>query len=156
TVGGVSNKWEGSVTPGAGDWRSVYFYQPTSSNSRLDHVIVRYGGTSENAGVYLKKSSPLVINSEISRSSAFGIRIDGSVAPQISSSVIRANGNYGISSNSSLSPEIHFNNILNNNKLGVQNANLSVPVNAQNNYWGDPSGPSGVGPGTGDAVTSGV
>lgn len=39
---------------------------------------------------------------------------------------------------------------------GVQNDDASATLHAINNWWGDASGPSGEGPGTGDAVSTNV
>lgn len=53
-------------------------------------------------------------------------------------------------------PTIINNNIFNNRGFGLINIDPSIMVNAQNNWWGDPSGPSGSGPGTGNAVQGNV
>jgi len=50
---------------------------------------------------------------------------------------------------------IHYNNIHNNIYYGVWN-NGSILVDAENNWWGANDGPSGVGPGSGDAVSGNV
>lgn len=46
---------------------------------------------------------------------------------------------------------VHRNNIVDNAEFGLDTA---LEIDATNNWWGDPSGPSGAGPGTGDVVTS--
>lgn len=46
--------------------------------------------------------------------------------------------------------------ITGNTAHGVRNATAGPIVVATCNWWGDPSGPSGSGPGTGDAVSTGV
>jgi hypothetical protein len=54
-------------------------------------------------------------------------------------------------------PDIDNNDIVGNIEFGVYNETSETHmVNAENNWWGDPSGPSGAGPGTGDAVSDGV
>ena len=50
-------------------------------------------------------------------------------------------------------PEFHWNTIEDNVDFGVKNTDSTVIVDAVNNYWGDDSGPGGVGPGSGDAVS---
>jgi len=50
----------------------------------------------------------------------------------------------------------HANTFVGNTSYGVQNEDSSVTVDATCNDWGDPSGPSGVGPGSGDAVSAHV
>ncbi len=42
------------------------------------------------------------------------------------------------------------NNIVDNSEFGLDTA---LSIDATNNWWGDPSGPSGAGPGQGDVVT---
>lgn len=46
---------------------------------------------------------------------------------------------------------VHRNNIVDNAEFGLDTA---LEIDATNNWWGDPSGPSGAGPGQGDVVTS--
>ncbi|MGH3555182.1 MAG: right-handed parallel beta-helix repeat-containing protein, partial [Mycobacterium sp.] len=48
----------------------------------------------------------------------------------------------------------HQNTIAGNTLGGVRNLD-STDFDATQNWWGDPSGPSGVGPGTGDSVSDG-
>jgi parallel beta-helix repeat protein len=50
---------------------------------------------------------------------------------------------------------VNFNNIEGNVDHGVYNGGTGT-LDAKNNWWGDDSGPSGVGPGTGDAVSDNV
>ena len=50
---------------------------------------------------------------------------------------------------------VNNNNIAYNTTFGVQN-DTTVVVNAENNFWGTSSGPSGIGPGTGDSVSANV
>ena len=47
------------------------------------------------------------------------------------------------------------NNNISGNAFGIDNATANT-VDALNNWWGDASGPSGFGPGTGDAVSDNV
>ena len=51
--------------------------------------------------------------------------------------------------------KINFNEIFNNTLFGVNNTDSNV-VNAENNWWGSCDGPSGIGSGNGDAVSSNV
>jgi hypothetical protein len=51
--------------------------------------------------------------------------------------------------------EAHFTNILDNTDYGVRNDGGGT-VDAINNWWGDTTGPSGLGPGDGDAVSDNV
>jgi len=49
-------------------------------------------------------------------------------------------------------PAIHYNSIW-NNEFGIDNQVAEINLDATMNWWGDCSGPSGFGPGTGDAVS---
>jgi CSLREA domain-containing protein len=53
-------------------------------------------------------------------------------------------------------PTIRQNNFADNAGFAVNNLFPSVPVTAGGNWWGDASGPSGSGPGGGQAVSEGV
>ncbi len=50
----------------------------------------------------------------------------------------------------------NFNNIVGNKQYGIFNGSTTDTVNATNNWWGDKSGPGGVGSGLGDAVSDNV
>ena len=51
---------------------------------------------------------------------------------------------------------INYNNITGNSQYGVENTITGVDVNATMNWWGDDTGPGGVGSGNGDFVSSNV
>lgn len=59
----------------------------------------------------------------------------------------------GESSTSSYSVAIRFSSIKGNALYGVNNTVTAFDVDARNNWWGTATGPSGVGGGTGDAVS---
>ncbi|HDQ00473.1 MAG TPA: hypothetical protein ENN22_15005, partial [bacterium] len=53
-------------------------------------------------------------------------------------------------------PVIKKNNIYDNSGMGVNNLDAEITVDASDNWWGDPSGPGGAGPGSGDEVSTNV
>jgi parallel beta-helix repeat protein len=94
-----------------------------------------------NIGISLLRSAGVVIDSNIVRDTVSAGSILG----------------VGISVfSSSTGAEAHNNNIEGNASLGMLVDGTSGVVNATDNWWGASDGPSGVGPGSGDAVTTNV
>jgi parallel beta-helix repeat protein len=92
-----------------------------------------------------------------------GISLLGSTGVVIDSNIVRDTVNagsirgVGISViSSSTGVEAHNNNIEGNGSFGMQVDGTSGVVNATNNWWGASDGPSGVGSGSGDAVTTNI
>ncbi len=77
-------------------------------------------------------------------------------SPIIDSCSISNNNGDGVLCDTGSTPEIHYCNIHGNTDYGVQNLDMTVTVDAENNWWGDPSGPGGFGPGSGDLVSQWV
>jgi parallel beta-helix repeat protein len=103
-----------------------------SSNNRLENNFIQgneHGITLENSHNNEILGNCILNNIEPTES---GIHVDG-----ISSENV-----------------IHFNNIVGNLPYGVYNESTSENISAENNWWGDASGPGGVGPGNGDNVTA--
>ncbi len=72
----------------------------------------------------------------------------------IDSNDILENYGDGIYCKEGATPLINWNNICGNTGYGVRNIDPGVTVNAEHNWWDHLSGPGGVGPGTGDSVSS--
>jgi parallel beta-helix repeat protein len=94
-----------------------------------------------NLGISLLRSTGVVIDSNIVRDTINAGSILG----------------IGISIFSgSTGAEAHNNNIEDNASFGMRVDGTSGVVNATNNWWGASDGPSGIGPGSGDTVTTNV
>lgn len=52
--------------------------------------------------------------------------------------------------------DVMTNDIAGNTSFGINNGGTSETIDADSNYWGDSSGPSGAGPGSGDAISTNV
>lgn len=92
-----------------------------------------------------------------------GISLLGSAGVVIESNIVRDTVSAGLILGvgisvalSSAGAEVHNNNIEGNASFGMRVDGASGVVNATNNWWGASDGPSGVGPGSGDAVTINV
>jgi nitrous oxidase accessory protein NosD len=85
-----------------------------------------------------------------------GILITGNVT--INHNIIASNGGHGLScgsrNNQKTCPAVHYNNIFDNGEKGINYISPvgHLTINATENYWGSPDGPSGYGPGNGDEV----
>jgi hypothetical protein len=90
------------------------------------------------AGIYCYQSSPVISSNMISGYS-HGTYCRNS-SPEISLNTFQNNGDGVLALNES-SPVIHNNNIEGNSNYGVRNGDDAVLIDAENNWWGDPSGP---------------
>lgn len=93
------------------------------------------GSTSSGTIRLFGGNSNIAITSNVLRNGVRGIRVDNLFAP-----------NTGVTA--------HTNCIEGNTMAGLEagTGGHSGTLNAENNWWGAASGPSGVGPGTGDAI----
>ena len=101
-------------------------------------------------------SSPSIVRSQICNNASCGVS-GYHTSPIIDSCTISDNDGDGISFgiNYYENPQIHYSNITGNAGYGIMN-NTGFTVSAEFNWWGHPSGPGGVGPGTGDEVSVNV
>ncbi|RMG68961.1 MAG: T9SS C-terminal target domain-containing protein [Calditrichaeota bacterium] len=108
-------------------------------------------------GISSDGSNVIVQNNSIkdNTGSSTGIHYSNSFG-EIRGNLIENNSGGAIRLSLGSRPEIHQNNVQNNQGFGIFNNSPSFTVDARNNWWGDPSGPGGAGPGGGDPVSSGV
>ena len=143
SIGDDTNNDLNATMPSFGDWDRIYFSNKSINNS-LKYAIIRYGGKyasgNYRAQIYIQTSELSIKNSTIERSANNGVEIQTS-SPIITETIIRDNRNYGISTISS-SPSISscvFKENLNN---AINNSSATQIVKAEDNYWGDPTGPN--------------
>ncbi|MFC2092745.1 right-handed parallel beta-helix repeat-containing protein [Bacteroidota bacterium] len=123
------------------------------------------GGYGGGIGVFRESSSPHIVKNLIAYNKAAhggGISCYEANYPIIDSNIIMNNIGDGIYSALSSNPIIKYNNIFGNSinsHFGIQNTDISLTINAKNNWWGDASGPYHpvTNPnGLGDAVSNSV
>ena len=116
----------------------------------------------ENTDISGNKLGGVLFSSEESKTAE---QSDEAVAAQarslqgesrITDSRIATNQGDGVLFEEGLPLFLENNAIEQNQGRGVANLNADLVVQAPGNWWGDPSGPGGAGPGTGDEITENV
>jgi len=142
------------ASPQPGDWKSINFNANASDDSIIEYAIIEYGGV--GGIIDISSSNPTVRNCIIRYGSDEGIYISDSTSEVSCCDITNNDIGIHVSGRILNNPTIINNNIFGNTTYGIQNTIPSNIVNAENNWWGDASGPGGVGPGSGDAVSGGV
>jgi len=139
-------------TPAPGDWTCIYFGNYASDDSIFENCIVEYAGgaVSYSGNIRISNSSP-TINKCVIRYGKRGMFIQHGSYPIITCCDIHDNdaGIYVTESHA----ELHYNNIFGNTSYGIHVPTAYGSADAENNWWGDASGPGGVGNGAGDTVS---
>jgi len=102
--------------------------------------------------------SDLLINNnniEDQQALATGIHLFGGRA-QITGNQITGDAGDAIALEQGAEAEIIGNNLFENTGMGINNVDGTATVDGSGNWWGDPSGPGGSGPGSGEEVSTGV
>jgi len=81
-----------------------------------------------------------------------GIHLDATDGRIVGNRIVDDAGD-GVFTENGARPVLRNNWIAGNQGFGVRNLDPTVTVNAQQNWWGDASGPGGAGPGSGDEVS---
>ena len=128
--------------------------------SNLDHLTVSgntFTGNRKGVNIWGTSTFIAVSNNDLSSSGKCGVNIKGQDV-DITDNEIHNCGETGISIARHVIDtervEIHHNNITGNTDNGLEvDAAVTEAVNATCNWWGAADGPSGAGPGSGDAVS---
>lgn len=136
-----------------GQWGGVVVQ---NGSAQLEHTEVRYGIhnlTVNNTAV----STPVVLqNSQLHSAAMDGLLVMDGAVTAVCSRFANNNGS-GVFVLSSGQPTVQISSsaLAGNGAAGLINQNAAT-VDARQNWWGDASGPSGIGPGSGDAVIGNV
>ena len=180
SYGGDSNG-DGPSVGQPGDWRQI---EIRNGNNALEHCVIRYGGYDSTAvyyaSLYLYQCSPTVRYCTIEYALSHGIGTRDMAGGTISYNTIRNCGSdagrYGAfldDSSPTMVGNVFFScagavrvidstshPVLNQcdfagNSVGLDNTSGNL-ISAENSWWGSTTGPSGVGPGSGDSVSANV
>ena len=151
-----------TIIDGGGTGIVILIGTGIDSTTIIKGFTIQNGHSAYGAGIYCGglECSPTIIGNIITMNTADsvggGITCIGA-SPSIDSCTISNNNGDGIYCQISYvghpRPIIHYNNITDNTGYGVYNKVWNmIFIDARYNWWGDPSGPGGFGPGTGDEV----
>jgi RHS repeat-associated protein len=108
-----------AAAPGPGDWKGIYFRNATdNAGSAMVHGIVEYGGSENDAAVYVDRASLPIRNCQINHSSTMGIRLTAA-SPTIDNCIIRNNASTGVSADDASGASIVANTIDDNGGYAV-------------------------------------
>ena len=130
-----------TTSKGPGQWEALIFNKKESTvPSILNHCVIEYGGASGSGMVESFTSALQIQNSTIQSSVGVGIYLQNS-SPKLNAIRVLGNRGAGIQASSGSQPMIRQSTIINNSGFGILNNDLSVIIDARENYWGDPTGP---------------
>lgn len=138
SFGGDTNLDTTATLPAPGDWSRVYLEGTASNGSRIKNTIFRYGGESSYPMLHLYSSAAVVESSYISYANFIGLRLEYSAATIFANEI--HHNEHGVYVNGASTPVINYNNFF-NNTYGLYTYYVDNIINAENNYWGAPSGP---------------
>lgn len=151
---GVTLTAESGVTLFVPEGDQVQVQGHLQASGTLTHPVTFTGVMTDAAdwgGLYLQGTAVLS-HTHVTQSQASGILVDGGNLTAVCSSFSH-NQTAAIWVTNQGFPQIAViaNNFFGNEQAGLHNENDGL-IDARQNWWGDASGPGGIGPGSGDAV----
>lgn len=149
------------ITYGVEGSAGMFFYPHANGNSIARLTIDTMEGNDTNVGVDLIGANENVftdceiMNVESTAQASYGFRYRGVDSGTVKHTTF-VDLDVAFHCEGGSEPTFHWNTFALSSHFGVQNVDTTVTVNAENNFWGDSSGPGGEGPGTGTMVSKGV
>ncbi len=146
---------------GVGIWTPIHCadnFREIIDNKITNNTASRGGGIGVSGSIFGAPPTMIINNTITSNTAQYGSGVLCSQfsLPDIKYCTISANSGDGVYSESGSVPVINYNNITDNTGYGVRNVDPNVLLDGCYNWWGNSSGPGGVGPGTGDEVSEWV
>jgi len=155
SVGGDTNNDATSTTPAAGDWHQIQVASGGVAN--MEHVVVRYGGAYASPYTYsnIYNLGELNIASSTISNASYGIW-QGSGTTTVEYTEIK-NNSTGLYISSGATGAVSLNSFHDNASYGLRNTTATT-INAENNFWGDATGPTHASnpSGIGDEVSNNI
>jgi hypothetical protein len=135
TYAGNTNNDTTGVQPGISNWKGINLTGQPTDSSKINNLIVRYAQDGMNLN-----NTDAVIDSSVFSFNYYGLRTLNNANPTIRYSDFHNNRTGLFASSGNANPLIQLSNFYNNRDQGLyQGAGSNIM--AENNYWGDPSGP---------------
>lgn len=139
----------------AGGGIEFYYASPMITYNYIHDNTALYGG-----GISCGFGGGTIMHNQITGNTATirggGIWFGENTTTLVESCIVAYNDFHGICCDWPMDPTINYNSIIENVGYGVYNSVTFDTVNAENNWWGDASGPGGYGPGSGEEVSEWV
>ena len=143
SVGGDTNNDLAVTVPVAGDWNQIG--SEAGGTINISHGIIRFGGNSIPAFPLVRPAASLATfgghiflsNTHLTKNASTNIRVEDGTATITSSEI--DNSTLGIQHVDGI-VNVSQSNVHDNSSFGILNS-ASVSTNAENNFWGDSSGP---------------
>lgn len=162
---------DGIQTSGGSDFGPIYVQNSTSSVPNAANAAPRRAVAALDASIRTTTKDvarrPRILTAfavTITNSCLEGVDADSTIGIGVETAggglTVNAHDNHitdwerGVATYGGPTLTVNQNSIVSNTLAGYDNTG-GPPQNAENNWWGSPSGPSGDGPGTGDAVLGG-
>lgn len=172
---GAINVYTDMYNSGCGNLGSLRITDSQANNANNSGIMIKAQGGIDNilidnvkvdgnkTGIYLKDYGGTVTNAQISNSyitnNGVGIRLVGTPTGVVINynNILYNDVDTGIvvEEGAANGNDAHCNNFVGNG-VGVSNSDPDIFFSAINNWWGSADGPSGEGPGSGDAVSTKV
>ncbi len=139
------------------EWFGGGVYHLNAGGTVLEANLISGNTSNWGGGIMLQGGSLTITNCDVINNNGDGMHIYyGSLTADSSS--FSGNTGDGIATGAtklfkSRSGSVHYCQITDNDGFGIRSVNDWFTFNATLNWWGDPSGPGGVGPGSGDEVS---